>query len=89
LPELKEKLRRVEIYFIITYSYSNALNTPYIPLRTIPVLGRVPAGFPDQIPSQEIIEYISCPDAQPSSYALIIKGDSITPTIKDDDYVSI
>ncbi|MBI4620609.1 MAG: helix-turn-helix transcriptional regulator [Desulfobacterales bacterium] len=58
-----------------------------IPVRTIPVLGRVPAGFPDQVPVQEIIEYISCPDAQSGSYALIIKGDSMSPAIKDGDYV--
>jgi len=58
-----------------------------IPLRTIPVFGSVPAGFPDQIPEQEIIEYISCPDTQPGAYALIVKGDSMSPAVKDSDYV--
>ncbi|MFH2011709.1 MAG: S24 family peptidase [Pseudomonadota bacterium] len=58
-----------------------------IPLRIIPVLGRVPAGFPDQIPEQEIIEYIKCPDGQSGSYALIVKGENMSPTIKDGDYV--
>ncbi|MFH2012572.1 MAG: S24 family peptidase [Pseudomonadota bacterium] len=67
---------------------------PYIPpvpgatpLRIIPVLGRVPAGFPDQIPEQEIIEYIKCPDTQFGDYALIVKGESMSPTIKDGDYI--
>lgn len=57
-----------------------------LPLVTVPVLGRVPAGFPDQIPQQEIIEYISLPDIPKGSYGLIVKGDSMAPKIKDGDY---
>ena len=52
----------------------------------VPVLGRVPAGFPDTI-AEEIIEYISLPDAPKNSYALKVKGDSMLPTIREGDYV--
>lgn len=56
------------------------------PSVVVPVLGRVPAGFPDQI-SEAIIEHISLPHAPHGSYALITKGDSMSPAIKDGDYV--
>lgn len=52
----------------------------------VPVLGRVPAGFPDSI-TEEIVEYISLPDAPKNSYALKVKGDSMLPTIREGDYV--
>jgi SOS-response transcriptional repressor LexA len=57
-----------------------------IQLITIPILGKVPAGFPEHI-SEDIIEYISLPDVPAKSYGLIVKGDSMSPTIKDGDYV--
>ena len=52
----------------------------------IPVLGKIPAGFPDTI-AEEIVEYISLPDAPKNSYAIRVKGDSMSPNIKDGDYV--
>lgn len=56
------------------------------PTKLIPVLGRVPAGFPENV-SEEVIEYISLPSAPPGSYALVVKGDSMSPGIRDGDYV--
>lgn len=56
-------------------------------MAMIPVIGRVPAGFPDLV-SEEIIEYIKVPEAEANTYALIVKGDSMSPLIKDGDYVT-
>lgn len=57
-----------------------------IPVRVIPVLGRVPAGIPD-IVEENVIEYIRCPEAPENSYAVIAKGESMAPTIRDGDYI--
>ncbi|MBI3584240.1 MAG: helix-turn-helix transcriptional regulator [Nitrospinae bacterium] len=57
------------------------------PTVLVPVLGRVPAGFPNEIPENEITEYVHLPDAPPGSFVLIVKGDSMSPKIKDGDYV--
>lgn len=56
------------------------------PTILVPVLGIVPAGFPDHV-SEEIVEYIRLPDAPTGSFALVVKGDSMSPNIKDGDYV--
>jgi SOS-response transcriptional repressor LexA len=53
----------------------------------VPLLGKIPAGFP-QVVSQEVFkEYVYLPQAPKGSYALIVKGDSMRPTISDGDYV--
>lgn len=52
----------------------------------VPVLGRIPAGFPATV-EEEIVEYISLPNAPPGSYALVVKGDSMSPAIRDGDYI--
>jgi len=54
-------------------------------VSNIPVLGRVPAGFPDRV-SEEIIEYIRLPKIPLGAYALIVKGNNMSPNIKDGDY---
>jgi SOS-response transcriptional repressor LexA len=56
-----------------------------ISVANIPVLGRVPSGFPDRV-SEEIIEYISLPKIPSGAYAFIVKGNSMGPNIKDGDY---
>jgi repressor LexA len=56
-----------------------------IRVSNIPVLGRVPSGFPDRV-SEEIIEYISLPKIPPGAYALVVKGNNMGPNIKDGDY---
>ncbi len=55
------------------------------PTIRIPVLLKIPPGFPDNV-SEEIIEYISLPDVPKNTYAIIIKGDSMSPVIKEGDY---
>lgn len=51
-----------------------------------PVLSKVPDDFPGRV-SDVISEYISLPDVTDESYALIVKGDSMHPVIKDGDYL--
>jgi SOS-response transcriptional repressor LexA len=55
-------------------------------LGRIPVLGHISAGFPN-IAAEEILGYISPPDAPAGGYALIVRGSSMEPYIKDGDYV--
>ncbi len=57
----------------------------FIPSVVIPVLARVPAGFPEEI-QDEVIEYITVPGVPKKSYAVIVKGESMAPTIKEGDY---
>ena len=57
------------------------------PAVQTPVLGKVPAGFPENLPQEEILEYITLPDLPRSAYALIVKGDSMSPKISEGDYV--
>lgn len=56
------------------------------PAARIPILSRVPAGFPDNV-SLEIIEYISLPDVPYGSCALIVKDEGMFPIIRDGDYI--
>ncbi|MFQ5480981.1 MAG: LexA family protein [Thermodesulfobacteriota bacterium] len=52
---------------------------------SIPVLGRVPAGFPTAV-EEDILEYITLPDAEKGCFAVIVHGESMAPAIKDGDY---
>jgi repressor LexA len=54
---------------------------------SVPVLGRIPAGFPDMVNNDSVIEYVGLPAAPSGSYALVVHGDSMSPGIKDGDYV--
>ena len=54
--------------------------------KLVPLLGKVSAGFP-QLVAEDIIEYISMPDAPNNAYVLIVKGDSMSPEIRDGAYV--
>jgi len=57
-----------------------------MPTRKIPVLGKIPAGFPHYV-AEQIIEYIALPEVPENALAIIAKGDSMSPVIKDGDYV--
>jgi len=59
----------------------------YAAAEPTPVLGRVPAGFPKDVASEDISEYVSLPDTPKGAYALIVDGASMAPEIKDGDYV--
>jgi repressor LexA len=52
----------------------------------VPLLGRIPAGFPD-LSDEQPVQYISLPEAPRDSYALIVHGDSMAPVIQDGDHV--
>jgi repressor LexA len=57
-----------------------------IPVARIPVLKKIPDDFPEHV-SEEIADYISFPDVPEGAYALIVKGESMSPMIRDGDYV--
>lgn len=53
----------------------------------IPVLGKIPAGFPINLPEQYIQEYIHVPDAPPNAYCIQVKGNSMLPELREGEYV--
>ena len=57
--------------------------------RPVPVInGHVPAGFPDiPLQQEQIVDYLYLPDIPKNSLAIKVKGESMSPTIRDDDYV--
>lgn len=57
-----------------------------IPIKEIPVLGRISAGFPN-LATQEVIEYISIPGTPENGFALVVRGGSMEPSFRDGDYV--
>ncbi len=57
-----------------------------LPAVRIPVLNKVPSDFPERV-SDRVVEYISLPDIPRGSYAFVVKGDGMSPTIRDGDYV--
>ncbi len=62
-------------------------NSKIAELQQIPVLGRVPAGFPNDL-TEYVEKYIVLPDpTPPNSYALRVVGQSMEPAIAHDDYV--
>ena len=64
---------------------STALPPDAKPVRRIPVLGTVPAGFPEYA-AEEVIGWVSRSDVPDNAYALRIKGDSMLP-LEAGDYV--
>lgn len=53
-------------------------------LVPVPVVGKVPAGYPEE--NIEIMEYRAFPEAPAGAKAVIVKGDSMSPTIRNGDY---
>ncbi len=51
-----------------------------------PVLNKVTDSFPDHV-SEEACEYISLPDIPQGSFSLIVKGENMSPAIRENDYV--
>jgi len=58
-------------------------------VEPVPVLGYVPAGFPTEIPEDAIVEWITLPDIPKNSFIFIAKGDSMSPIIRDGDYIVV
>ena len=61
----------------------------FVNMTAVPVLNaEAPAGFPALPPEEdEIIDYIYVPNAPKNAYAVKVRGNSMSPTIKDGDYV--
>jgi SOS-response transcriptional repressor LexA len=57
-----------------------------LPAVRIPLVKKVPSDFPEHV-SDKIVEYISLPDIPRGSYAYIVRGESMSPSVKDGDYV--
>jgi repressor LexA len=53
----------------------------------IPLLKKIPQGFPDCVNKEEIYDYVSLPDVPQGCYAIITYGDFMAPTIRDGDMV--
>jgi repressor LexA len=62
-----------------------------LPVRFIPVLGQVPAGFPRYTP-EVVLEYLPVPSTtakHPQTFALIVQGDSMEPRLSQGDRVIV
>lgn len=53
----------------------------------IPLLKRIPQGFPDSLKEEDICDYVSLPNGPQGCYAIITYGDFMAPTIRDGDLV--
>ena len=77
----------------ILYGKKTAISEPVIPYieikkaNPIPVVGIVPAGFPEMPPDEDkIIDYLYLPDVSKNAYAMMVTGESMSPTVKSGDY---
>ncbi len=52
----------------------------------VPVLNKVTDDFPRNV-SKEIASYICIQDIPEGAYAIIMKGESMSPTLRDGDYI--
>ncbi len=52
----------------------------------IPLISKVPDDFPERV-SEEIAGYISLPNIPQGAYSIIVRGDNMSPSIRDGDYV--
>jgi repressor LexA len=57
-----------------------------VPTASTPVLNRIPDSFPEHV-QEETAEYISLPGIPAGSYSFIVKGESMSPAIRENDYV--
>ena len=61
-------------------------NSRLVPVVAVPLLGRVPAGIPEQI-EEQVEDYVSFPGVSDGTYALRAHGESMVPSIRHDDFV--
>lgn len=57
-----------------------------LPITLIKVLGRVPAGFPENVPEEDVREVISLSNVPEGCYSVIVHGESMGPDIRSGDY---
>jgi repressor LexA len=53
----------------------------------IPLLRRIPEGFPDKLNEEEIADYIALPHIPKGCFAIVAEGDFMSPSIRDGDLV--
>ncbi|HLO25070.1 MAG TPA: XRE family transcriptional regulator [Geobacteraceae bacterium] len=53
----------------------------------IPLLRRIPEGFPDKLVGEDIADYIALPHIPKGCFAIVAEGDFMSPTIRDGDVV--
>lgn len=88
-----DELARLERFFGVPLHYqrepATVLPAALVPARRIPVLGRVPAGIPVEA-VEDIVSHVDLTDADERDYfALLVKGDSMTPEYRDGDIVVV
>ena len=54
--------------------------------KQTPVLNKITERFPDRV-NEETCEYIRLPDTPSGSFSLIVKGENMSPAIRENDYV--
>ncbi|HEY6837126.1 MAG TPA: XRE family transcriptional regulator [Geobacteraceae bacterium] len=53
----------------------------------IPLLERIPSGFPESLRKEDVVSYISLPGVPEGCYALTAEGDFMAPTVRSGDLV--
>jgi len=91
LIEKEAYKRNVNFDYILTGEGEQYADSPLaddiLETKQIPILGTVPAGFPEMPPGEdEIIDYLYFPDVPKQAFAIIVKGESMSPTVRDGDY---
>lgn len=64
---------------------ATASETSYPSATKIPLLKRIPPGFPQEIAADAIHDYVALPNLPEGCYALLTYGDFMAPTIRDGD----
>lgn len=62
-----------------------ASEADYPSATKIPLLKRIPPGFPQEIAADAIHDYVALPNLPEGCYALLTDGDYMAPTIRDGD----
>lgn len=61
--------------------------SPGLPSAKIPLLDRIPPGFPDSVKPEDIADYVCLPKIREGCFAIIADGDFMAPTIRAGDLV--
>lgn len=82
------------LYMVAESRIPSAYEASYIDkskvtIKHIPILGQTAAGPPMDIIEVGGGDYVAVPETVDADYALFVKGDSMSPTIKDKDLVFI
>lgn len=67
-------------------NYNTEIKNVTLQLFLIPVIGRIPAGFPD-MKEAKIVDTIRLTEPLTNAFALLVDGDSMFPRIKSGNYV--